>query len=107
MKIAIPTNDKKQITKRTGQAKWFAVFEVSDGKAVNIEYRANEHEHHDHEDEEHEHSHGELVEILKDCDMVLLLMIGKHLKQDFEDANISFTKVKGEIILDVLEDYIA
>ena len=32
MKIAIPTNDKKTITKRTGQSKIFAVYEITDNK---------------------------------------------------------------------------
>ena len=107
MKIAIPTNDKTNIAKRTGRAQWFAVYEVSEKKIISTDYRKNTHEHHDHsEGGEHEHSHTDLVESLIDCDMVLLMKVGVHLKNDFDKGGISYTKVTGEKLTEILAEYL-
>ena len=101
MKIAIATNDRINIAKRTGQAKEFALIELENAKVKSINYVANHHEHHDNE-AEHSHSHGEIVEILKDIDILLLLNVGGHLKKDLEGANIKYEKTELETLEEVI-----
>ncbi len=56
MIIALATNDRKNIAKRTGRAKEFAFFTIKNGKITDIRYEKNSHEHHDH-DETHQPNH--------------------------------------------------
>jgi predicted Fe-Mo cluster-binding NifX family protein len=52
MKIAIATDDRKTIAKRTGRAKEFAFFDLDDkGGIIGVSYEENQHKH----DDEHEH----------------------------------------------------
>jgi len=54
MKIAIATNDRETIARRTGRAKEFAFFEIDEnGNIVDVYYEENQHKH----DDEHEHTH--------------------------------------------------
>lgn len=100
MKIAIATNDRINIAKRTGQAKEFALLEIKNGKLISQKYVANHHEHHD--GEEHSHSHKDIVEILNGIDVLLLLNVGKHLKSDLDGANIKYKKIQLETIEEVI-----
>lgn len=103
MKLAIATNDRATLAKRTGRAKEFALIDISAGK-VNITYAKNQHEHHEHK-EEHEHSHGDIVEALNGIDILALLNVGKHLKADLDKAGIKYEKVKFETIQETIDFY--
>jgi predicted Fe-Mo cluster-binding NifX family protein len=59
MLIAIATNDRINIAKRTGRAKEFAFFTIKDSKIIDVRYEKNNHEHHDH-DEDHEPNHRQV-----------------------------------------------
>ena len=102
MKIAIATNDRINVAKRTGQAKEFALIEIENGKLISQKYAANHHEHDDDEEDNHNHSHNDIVEILKDIDVLLLLNVGKHLKKDLESASIKYEKIQLETIEEVI-----
>ncbi len=58
MIIAIATNDRKTIAKRTGRAAEFAFFEIKDNEIVNVSFEKNQHEHHDHDRSEGNHRQG-------------------------------------------------
>ncbi len=135
MKIAIATNDRKTIAKRTGRAKEFAFYSIEEGKIVGITYKKNTHEHHDHDRREgnhrqgngsgrglghgkghgngqghhhHDtHSHDEVVQQLKGVSVFLVRAVGKHMKRDLEQGNINYILVKGEDINHIIADYLA
>jgi len=107
MKIAIPTNDRKTIAERTGRCKEFVIANI-ENKQVTYSYVANHHEHHDHEaGEHHDHSHSEIVEALAGIDFMLLIKIGKHLKQDLENGKIAFKKTQETDIESAINSYLS
>ncbi len=62
MKIAIATNDRKTIAKRTGRAKEFAIFNIDpNGNIKEVVFVENEHKHHDEHDHEHEPNHRKVT----------------------------------------------
>ncbi len=54
MKIAIATNDRKNIAKRTGRAAEYAFYTIENGEITNVQYEENQHHH----DDEHDRSEG-------------------------------------------------
>ncbi len=132
MIIAIATNDRKTIAKRTGRATEFAFFEINGNEITGVTYENSHHEHHDHDRSEsnhrqgrrghnlgqghshghgngyhhHEHHHDEVVEQLKNVNMFLVRAVGKHMRSDLERGNIPFKLVKGEILTDIVKNYI-
>ena len=106
MKIALPTNDRKTLAKRSGRAKEFAVYEIIDSEVTNIQYFENKHEHHDHDENEHDHSHEEIVDIIKDVDLLIMSKVGKHLKTDIEATNINYKIVSIINIDDILSGFL-
>ncbi len=133
MKIAVATNNRKTIAKRTGRASEFAIYHIDNNQINRIEYRENKHAHHHHDDDEHQphegrhgrgdghghgrrhhehhhehghHSHDEVVETLKDIDMLLVRAVGKYMRQDLIDGKIPFQRVAGENISDVIQNYL-
>ncbi len=103
MKIAIPSDNRETIAKRTGQSKGFMVYELNNGKIVHTEYRENTiHEH----NEETEHSHIQIIELLKDVDILLVAAIGKFLKKDVENSTMKYQLVKGEKLTQIINDFL-
>jgi len=106
MKIAIPTDDKKTIAKRTGRCEEFAIYNIENDSANLIEYRKNTHEHHDHNHAEgEEHNHNEIMEVLTDIDLLVIKMAGKHFKNDLKSYSINYEITKETEINSVLENY--
>ena len=126
MKIAIATNDRKNIAQRTGRAKEFAVFHLdSQGNITKEEYRINEHAKHHHEEESHsrgmrhrqghgkghghhhgEHRHDEVVELFKDVDVLLYKALGKYMRKDMEEAKIPIARAHGEDLKEIIINYL-
>ena len=108
MRIAIPTNDRIRIFKRTGRANAFLIVDVDAASANEIDYRTNTHSHeddaHDHE-ENHDHSHADLVESLSDCAFIVVNVIGKHLLADLTNAGIIIFKTREENIKNAIADF--
>lgn len=92
MRVAIPTNDKESIFPRTGQAKEFAIYEIENKNARFLRFISNPHKHEEEKEDAHEHNHLDMVAALKECDLLLVKMAGKHLKKDFKEANIALIK---------------
>ena len=108
MRIAIPTNDKTTIYKRTGRANAFLIVDVDMAAINEIDYRTNTHSHEEHAhdgEENHDHSHAELVESLSDCAFVIVNVIGKHLLADIKNAGIIVFKTKEENIKNAIADF--
>ncbi len=107
MRIAIPTNDKITIFKRTGRADAFLIFEIDQVSVKEVDYRKNLHNHDDHEHSEdhHNHSHDELVETLSDCSFVLVNVIGKNLLADLTNSGIIVFKTKEKNIKNAIADF--
>jgi predicted Fe-Mo cluster-binding NifX family protein len=131
-KIAIASDDRKNIARRTGRAKEFVVFTLNDSnQIIDIDYRENGHAHHHHEEEEHhhgygrrhggkgrhhhghnhehhhgEHSHDEVVELLQDVDVLLYKALGKYMRKDLEEAQIPIKRVNGEGLEEIILEYV-
>jgi predicted Fe-Mo cluster-binding NifX family protein len=106
MKIALPTNDRKEITKRTGRAKEFVIYTIDNSVITGIEYKKNEHDHDHEHNEEEEHTHKEIIDLLRGIDLLVVRAIGKHFKRDVEEAKIEYKKTKEEEIDNVIKEYL-
>ena len=103
MRIAIPTSDRTELFKRTGRAKEFAIFDVENGSSSLVEYRENSHKHEEGvTDENHEHSHADVVQLLIDCDALLVHTVGPHFRKAFDEADIPMFQTKQTLLLDVI-----
>jgi predicted Fe-Mo cluster-binding NifX family protein len=103
MKIAIPSDNRETITKRTGRSKGFMVYEVNNGKIVHSEYRENIMDEHD---AEAEHSHTQIIELLNDVDILFVAAIGKHMKRDVENSFMNYQLVHEEKIPQIIDNFL-
>lgn len=99
MKIAIPVDcDKKTIFKRTGHAPYFAIYE--DDKLIDFVSNGHTHGEHIHEkhshadDEDHTNGHQKDIAGLQGCDMILVRMIGEHMREALKNLNIEIKKIR-------------
>ena len=127
MNIAIPTNDRKSIAKRTGRASEFAFYTINNGEIKSVTYKKNTHSHddhdrneghhgenenhnhegHNHEHHEHEeHNHDELLEILTDIDLLLVRAVGKYMRKTLQKGNFKYQLVKIDDISEILKAYL-
>lgn len=97
MKIAVATNDNLKVAGHVGRCKAFLVFETEEKKILNKVIRINsftnhgQHGHHQHEHnhgEGHGHGHHNLIEGLKDCDVLIFNHGGWRLINDLKANNI-------------------
>lgn len=97
MKIAVATNDNLKVAGHVGRCKAFLVFETEEKKILNKVIRINsftnhgQHGHHHHEHnhgEGHGHGHHNLIEGLKDCDVLIFNHGGWRLINDLKANNI-------------------
>lgn len=109
MTIAIPTNDKLTLANRTGQATYFAFYQVQNSQFESLGFKVNpqKHEHHHHGKEEHHHSHPEILELLNEVDVVLVKNIGKYMKADFEANGVGYYKTSEPDLSSALKKYLA
>jgi predicted Fe-Mo cluster-binding NifX family protein len=108
MTIAVPTDDRITLAKRTGQASYFAFYRVKDGRYDQAFFRENpqKHEHHHHGKDEHHHSHPEILELLKEVNVVLVLNIGKFMKADLESNGIRYEKIRETSLEKAVENFL-
>jgi predicted Fe-Mo cluster-binding NifX family protein len=78
VKIAVATMDGILVSQHFGQSKGFVVFETNGADVGSREFRTNNHTphaqglcNHDGAHEHATHSHGNILELLKDCTVVL------------------------------------
>lgn len=110
MKISFPTNDRITIAERTGRSKEFVIYEINDRQIINIGYKENTHQHHehghDHQKGEGGHAHHEIVGLLNDVDLLIVLRLGKFLKNDLEVNKVNYQITKSIAIEDALNEYL-
>lgn len=114
MEIAIATDDRKSIAKRTGRAAEFAIYSIENGEIQSIDYKKNKHTHHhesgkgehNHQHDHGEHKHDEIIDQLQGVDMFLLRAVGKYLKNDLKKGNIPFQLVKVDNIKEIISNYL-
>ena len=108
MIIAIPTNDREKIEKRSGPANEFSFFNIND--IENPIFVENPHSSHDHETDGHKHSHSSMIEMLKanNTSTIIVDVIGKNFIKDLKNENFTIYKTElknlKEIALKFKED---
>lgn len=116
MRIAVPVEGESlKIVKRTGEAPFFAIFNENVFEKIVEAPRSHHghddnHDHHNHlDDEEHVQNHGKSVEVIADCDTILVQAIGPHMKEAIEQQNIAIVKIRqkdGEYANDAVNNYL-
>ncbi len=74
LKIAFPTDDGETISKHLGQARYFQVITVEDGKIESSERRdkaSHTHQDHSHENEAGIHPGQSMIETIIDCQVLI------------------------------------
>jgi predicted Fe-Mo cluster-binding NifX family protein len=123
MKIAVATNDNQSVAGHVGRCRAFIVFETNDSQIVkkeirensftnHMQHRENDEEHHHGEGHGHGHNHHNLLNGLKDCQVLIFNHGGWRLIEDLKANNIipvltderlaedAVTKyIKGELII--------
>jgi len=113
MKISFPTNDRKTIAKRTGRCEEFAIYDIVDGEIKSVDYLKNTHEHHDHNHEhkqkkdhgERQHSHSDIMNLLKDIDLLIVGRVGKYMKKDIQTSGLKYQLTKKTSIVEAIQEY--
>lgn len=116
MKIAVPVlDDSLKIFKRTGQAPFFAVF-VNGTLAELVPNSHDTHDHHAHDKQhdeaahaEHINGHKKDIDGLRGCQIILVQMIGEHMREALESLDIKIAKIRerdGEFANDVVYKYL-
>jgi predicted Fe-Mo cluster-binding NifX family protein len=105
MRIAVPTDDEKQIAAHTGRCTGFAIYAIEGEQSQKLEYRTvesahstSEHGGHGNSDGAHAcahghqgesgHSHHGLIETVRDCDVFLAMGMGPRLVNDLQAHRI-------------------
>ncbi len=97
MKIVVPSNDNKKISKHFGKSKGFVILQIENDKIISREYRENdftghaksaEHNHENHHHHDEQHSHEGIFRVIGDCDIVIGGGMGRRLYNDFKGRNI-------------------
>ncbi len=97
MRIAIASDDQQHIAAHTGRCGGFVIYEIIDGLAKRIEFRANRFTHHAQGDcgaetHAHEgksgHSHTALLDALADCQALISRGMGPRLMTDLSRNGI-------------------
>ena len=122
MKIALPTDDRKTLAKRTGRAVEFVIYTLEENSVKSKDYVKNTHSHHDHEHGhghgkghghhdhkkgEGHHNHDEIKTILNDVDVLIVGRVGKFMKKALEDFGIDYQLTKQTEIDAALEEFLA
>jgi predicted Fe-Mo cluster-binding NifX family protein len=105
IKIAIPTSDKTSVHQRTGQATFFAVATIQDNSISHLEFRLNPP--HIHNEDDHQHSHHQIIQLLEDCNVLLVKHIGKYMRHALDEAGLEYEKTSEESIGDAIRHYLS
>jgi len=79
------------------------VYDIVGNKIVNSEYRENTMDDHD---KEAEHSHAQIIELLKDVNLLLVAAIGKYMKEDVENNPIQYQLVQEEKLTQIIDNFL-
>lgn len=96
MKIAIASDDGKNISQHFGRAEGFKVYDVENGKVLSEEYRKNIGKSNG---ECHSCNHAAMIENIKDCKFVISNGMGQRIFDDLTNNKIT-PFVTDEIVVD-------
>ncbi len=132
-KIAIPTNNKKDLSKHFGRSKFFAIYNIVDSKVADINYISlpehDDHDHHHNHDHDHSHHgnqpmglgmiekgnkgagggrdfHGDLIELIKDCDVLISGGMGMGMQENLKRTKFKTYLTKIKSIEEAVNSYI-
>jgi len=128
LKIAIPTNNKKDLSKHFGRSKFFAVYNVVENKVSEINYIAlPEHDEHHHNHDHSSHSqpmglgmiekgnkgagggrdfHSDLLELIKDCQVIISGGMGMGMQETLKRGKFTTYLTKIKSIEEAVNSYI-
>ena len=111
MKIVVPVDaDKQTVTKRTGQAAYFAVYEDIDFVKLVPNAHGGDHlHHHGMGKETHVQTHRKDVVNLQGCDVILLRAVGEHMKEALESVGLKVKKIRqkdGKTVQEVVNNFV-
>ncbi len=96
------------VTAHFGRTKAFAVVELEDGAEVNRELReVGECTQGNHPDPGHRRRHHDLVDSVRDCDVVIAGGMGLPVQDRLEEAGIEVVLTDTRAIDDAVEQYVA
>lgn len=117
MKIAVPVEGESlKIVLRTGQAPFFALFEDAQFDRL-VEAPKSGHGHHDHDDHHEHHNddeahiqgHGKSLGNLGGVELMLVRMIGTHMREAVDRTGIKIKKIRekhGDFAADAVKNYL-
>jgi len=131
-KIAIPTNNKTDLSKHFGRSKFFAIYNIEDNHIAEISYIPlpehgdhGEHGHHNHDHGNHSQHmelgiiekhgqgngggrdfHGDLVEMIKDCEVLISGGMGMGMQENLKRTNLKTYLTKIKTIEEAVNAYI-
>lgn len=108
MKIAFPTDDGETISPHFGQAQYFKVFAVDEGKVKGSELRSKaSHQHGDHSHGEGIHPGQQMVEAIADCRVLIAGGMGAPALARANAAGLEVMLTGVNTIQSALEAYLA
>lgn len=108
MKIAIASDDEKNVASHIGRVRGFVIYEIEDKKIKNKEYRINDFTGHKRglEGKHHIDHHAPIIEALKDCKAVISSGMGKRIYDDLKNAGFEVYITKESEVEKVVDLYI-
>jgi predicted Fe-Mo cluster-binding NifX family protein len=100
MKIAIPSNDGKNIAGHFGRCNCFCIYTIEEEKIQNKEIKLNNftehggkgpealHHDHDHKPGSGHHSHEPVLKALAGCDLVICKGMGFRIAEDLKEIGV-------------------
>lgn len=91
IKIAFATDDLVTISAHLGRAQKFLVYTIQDGHVTSKEERikpAHDHSHHEGHDHNDGHFHNNMVDAVKDCQVVIARGMGRPAFDSVERAGL-------------------
>jgi predicted Fe-Mo cluster-binding NifX family protein len=103
MRIAIASDDKKTVSSHFGRALGFVVFELSNGKIINQQYRENKGKN---KGECGTCDHVTMINNIKDCQVVISYGMGLKIYRDLINSKISPIVTEEKTVKDALCKFI-
>jgi len=107
-KIAIPTDDGKTISRHFGQAQFFQVVTIENEKVVHSEMRTKaNHQHGDHSHASGTHPGQQMVDAIKDCQVLIAGGMGTPAHTRAVSAGLVVIMTRLDTITAATEAYIS
>lgn len=98
IKIAVPTDNKETISEHFGRTKYFAVYELKDGKIASKQILENAFQSHERGE------HGGLLNVLKDFDEIVCYNMGMRMQMDLQKLNVAVSLTSKSKLSDIIQE---